>query len=75
MSAWASVNWVEVLPCAFCTENCDEERPAVDRALDRYGASNSVYRADETVSGRMTPTLPLPLEASGFSCAMAEKSG
>src|ERR1700760_2786766 len=74
MSSWASVNSVESLPCAFCTENCDDERPAEDRALVRYGASNSVYRAEVTVSGRMTPTLPLPLLASGFSLAMAEKS-
>src|ERR1700759_1862214 len=74
MSSWASVNWVESLPWAFCTENCDEVRPAVVSALDRYGASNSVYRADETVSGRITPMLPLPLDASGFSDAIAEKS-
>src|SRR6201992_2702763 len=74
MSSWASVNWVESLPWAFCTENCDEVRPAVVSALVRYGASNSVYRAEETVSGRITPMLPLPLAASGFSDAIAEKS-
>src|ERR1700753_1232987 len=74
MSSWASVNSAESLPWAFGTENCDDDRPADCRALVRYGASNSVYRADVTVSGRMTPTLPLPLDASGFSLAMAEKS-
>src|SRR6201989_1523575 len=74
MSSWASVNSVESLPWAFCTENCDDDRPADCRALVRYGASNSVYRADVTVSGRMTPPLPLPLDASGFSDAIAEKS-
>ena len=42
MASWASVNSVLSLPCAFCTENCDDESPAVDNALDRYGASNSV---------------------------------
>ena len=39
----------------------------------RYGASNSVYRAEETVSGRMAATLPLPRAARGFSAAIAEK--
>src|ERR1700760_3980961 len=75
MSSWASVNSVESLPCAFCTENCDDLRPAEDSALVRYGASNSVYRAEVTVSGRMTPTLPLPLDASDVSLDMAEKWG
>ena len=42
MSSWAMVNSVVSLPCAFCTENCDDDRPAIVRALDRYGASNSV---------------------------------
>jgi hypothetical protein len=32
-----------------------------------------VYRAEETVSGRRTATLPLPVAASGFSVAIAEK--
>src|SRR6201999_2447893 len=74
MSSWASVNSVESLPCAFCTENCDDLSPAAVRALVRYGASNSVYRAEVTVSGRMTPTLPLPLAASDLSWDIAEKS-
>jgi hypothetical protein len=32
-----------------------------------------VYRAEVTVSGRMTATLPLPWEARGFSAAIADK--
>jgi hypothetical protein len=32
-----------------------------------------VYRAEETVSGRRTATLPLPADASGFSVDIAEK--
>jgi len=43
-------------------------------AVVRYGASNWVYRAEETVSGRMTATLPLPAAVSGFSADIAEKS-
>ncbi len=62
------------LPWAFCTVNCEDDRPASVRACVRYGASNSVYRAEETVSGRITATLPLPAAASGFSVDMAEKS-
>ena len=73
MASWASVNSVESLPCAFCTVNCEGERPASARAWVRYGASNSVYRAEVTVSGRITATLPLPLAASGFRLDIAEK--
>lgn len=39
----------------------------------RYGASNSTYRVDDTVSGRITATLPLPRAASGLSVAMADR--
>src|ERR1039457_2070332 len=74
MSACAMLSSVASLPCAFWTENSEDDRPAVVRALVRYGASNSVYLAEETVSGRMTPTFPLPLAVIAFSPAIAEKS-
>ena len=32
-----------------------------------------MYRAEDTVSGRMAATLPFPLAASGFSADMAAK--
>src|ERR1700722_5035587 len=73
MASWASESSVESLPCAFTTEYCEGVSPAVARAWDRYGASNSVYRAEDTVSGRMTATLPLPAAARGFSEAIALK--
>src|ERR1700691_2700015 len=73
MAAWASASSVASLPCAFCTEHWDGVRPARARACCRYGASNSVYLAEETVSGRMTATLPLPSLARGFNVVMAEK--
>jgi hypothetical protein len=38
----AMLSSVEALPWAFCTVNCDDDRPAVWRAFVRYGASNSV---------------------------------
>src|ERR1700761_9337914 len=72
MASCASESSVASLPCAFTTENCEVDRPARARAWDRYGASNSVYRAEVTVSGRMTATLPLPRPASGLSCDMAD---
>ena len=61
------------LPCAFTTEYCEGERPARARAWVRYGASNSVYRAEETVSGMMAATLPLPAAARALSAAIALK--
>src|SRR5437764_5013494 len=73
MAVWASENSVASLPCAFCTVNWEEERPAWVSAWVRYGASNWTYRAEVTVSGRITATLPLPAEASGFSADIAEK--
>ena len=74
MSAWTSVMNVASLPWAFWTVNCEALRPASVSDLVRYGALNSTYRVDETVSGRMTATLPEPRDASGLSLAMAEKS-
>src|SRR6266851_458588 len=72
MAVWARESSVASLPCAFCTEICEAERPASPSAWVRYGASNSVYRAEVTVSGRMTATLPLPAAASGFSADIAD---
>src|SRR5215472_10984752 len=68
----ASDSSVVSLPCAFCTENCDGGRPAPVSAWVRYGASNSVYRAEVTVSGKITATSPLPAAASGFSVDIAD---
>src|SRR6266568_2270130 len=73
MAVCASESSVASLPCAFCTENCEEDRPAAVSAWVRYGASNWTYRAEVTVSGRMTATLPLPAAARGFSADIAEK--
>src|SRR5271170_5822871 len=73
MSSWASESSVASLPWAFTTEYCEGLRPAVARAWLRYGASNSVYLSEETVSGRMASTLPLPAAASGFRSDIAEK--
>jgi hypothetical protein len=53
--------------------NCDELYPAIWKALVRYGASKSTYRVEEVVSGRMTPTRPLPAEVTLVSCDIAEK--
>src|SRR6266567_1201069 len=72
MAVCASESSVASLPCAFCTVNCEDDRPAAVSDWVRYGASNWVYRAEVTVSGRMTATLPLPWEASGFSVDIAD---
>src|SRR5580693_2014486 len=66
MASRASESSVASLPCAFTTEYCEGVSPAVARAWLRDGASNSVYRAEDTVSGRMTATLPLPVAAMGL---------
>src|ERR1700741_2684225 len=73
MAVWASDSSVASLPCAFCTVNCEDDRPALVSAWVRYGASNWVYRAEETVSRRMTATLPLPAAVSGFSTDIADR--
>src|SRR5437660_2780613 len=49
-------------------------RPALDMALLRYGSSNSTYRVEVVVSGRIAATAPLPEDASDFSWLIAEKS-
>src|ERR1700723_2875454 len=73
MSVWASLNWVASLPSAFCTTYCDDLSPAFWKDSFRYGASNSTYRVDDTVSGRITATEPLPADVTDLSCAIAEK--
>src|SRR3974390_2169621 len=73
MAVWAWEYWVASLPCAFCTVKSDDERPAAVSACVRYGASNWTYRAELTVSGRRTATLPWPAAVSGFSSAIAAK--
>src|SRR5215469_11696536 len=73
MSDCASLNCVESLPSAFWITTSEEDRPAVLSALDRYGASNSTYRVEVTVSGRITATRPLPAEATDLRPAIAEK--
>ena len=74
MSLWASVTNVESLPSAFWTMMSELDRPAAAAAFLRSGASNSTYRVELVVSGRIAAILPLPAAASDFSAAIAEKS-
>jgi hypothetical protein len=74
MAVCASDSSVWSLPCAFCTVNCEEDMPAAVSAWVRYGASNWTYRAEVTVSGRRTATLPLPAVVRGFRVDIAAKS-
>src|ERR1700733_12662973 len=46
---------------------CDVVNPAALSALVMSGASNSTYRVELTVSGRIAATLPLPDFANGLS--------
>src|ERR1700688_1376848 len=73
MSAWASASSVASLPCALSILKSDELYPAIWKAFVRYGKSELTHRVDEVVSGRITPTRPLPAAAKGFSVAMAAK--
>src|SRR5215469_10223616 len=50
------------------------DSPASVKAFVIYGASNSTYRVEVTVSGRIAATLPFPAEASGFRLDMALRS-
>src|ERR1017187_10849827 len=52
---------------------CFVVSPAALNACFRYGASNSVYRAEETVSGNITAMLPLPLATMLFRYFIVEK--
>jgi hypothetical protein len=51
----------------------DAGSPAAAIAFFRSGSSNSTYRVELVVSGRIAATLPLPPAASAFSAAIAEK--
>jgi hypothetical protein len=68
------VNWVVSLPIAFWTMMSELDSPASVNAFVMYGASNSTYRVEVTVSGRIAATLPFPAEASGFRLDMALRS-
>src|SRR5262249_13612970 len=72
MAVCASLRSGAAWPFAFFPVNFGFGSPALSCDSMRYGASNWVSRADDTVSGRMTATLPLPIVASGLSCDMAE---
>src|ERR1700694_5541386 len=61
------------LPMALSILKSELEYPAMVNALVRYGRSYWTYRVDDTVSGRMTPTSPLPAAVSGLSDAIGEK--
>src|ERR1019366_6513955 len=74
MALWASVTNVPALPSAFWTVMSDAGSPAAAAACLIIGASNSTYRVELVVSGRVAAILPLPQLASDFSAAIAEKS-
>jgi len=73
MADWAMLNWVASLPSAFWMVKSEDDRPAAVTACLRYGASNSTYRVEETVSGRITAMVPLPAEATDLRPAIAVK--
>ena len=75
MADCAMLTWVASLPSAFCTVNSDDGSPAAANAAFRYGASKSIHRLDDVVSGMMTATLPLPSGASGASGFSALNEG
>jgi hypothetical protein len=72
MSDWASASWVASLPSAFWMVYSELVSPAAANACLRYGASNSTYRVEDVVSGRIASTLPLPAAATDLSVASAE---
>src|ERR1700742_429818 len=73
MSDCASDSWVASEPRAFWMMKSELDSPAWVNACFRYGASNSTYRVEDVVSGRITATEPLPALATDLSCAIAEK--
>ena len=52
----------------------EDGRPAAAAAFFRSGASNSTYRVELVVSGRIAATLPLPDAVRDFNAFIAEKS-
>src|SRR5690349_17804309 len=73
MSDCASDSWVASEPRAFWMTKSELDSPAAVKACFRYGASNSTYRVDDVVSGRITATEPLPALATDLSWDIAEK--
>src|SRR5215471_18352268 len=73
MADWAMLNSVASLPSAFWMVKSEDDRPAAVTACLGYGASNSTYRVEETVSGRITAMVPLPAETTGLRPAIAVK--
>src|ERR1700749_1485942 len=70
MSDCASGRNVESDPPAFWMMMSDEGTPAASSAFFSIGWSNSTYRVELVVSGRIAATLPLPLlprDCSTFS--------
>ncbi len=67
MSLCASVRNVESDPPAFWMMMSDAGTPAASNAFFSIGWSNSTYRVELVVSGRIAATFPLPLAPSGFS--------
>src|SRR5674476_451227 len=74
MSASACVCMVDALPLALSILKLLAESPAASNACFRYGASYWTYRVDVVVSGRSTPTRPLPCAANPVNCFMSAKS-
>ena len=62
MADCAMLNCVASRPSAFSMVKSAVDIPAAVKACFRYGASNSTYRVEDVVSGRITVTLPLPAE-------------
>src|SRR5665213_936364 len=73
MSACASASSVASLPWALSILKSDDPYPAALKALVRYGRSKFTYRVEDVVSGRMTPTIPLPALNRPDSWLIAEK--
>src|SRR5580693_2062663 len=67
MSDCASVRNVESDPPAFWMMMSDAGTPAASSAFFSIGWSNSTYRVELVVSGRIAATFPLPLVPSGLS--------
>src|ERR1700749_427832 len=74
MSVLASDRNVESDPWAFWMMMSDDGTPAASSAFLRSGWSNSTYRVELVVSGRIAATLPLPLCPSGFRPCSPAKS-
>ena len=74
MALSASVTNVESLPRAFSTVMSELDIPAASAAFLMSGASNSTYRVELVVSGRIAAIFPCPAATNGLSAAIAVKS-